>query len=134
MRKRFKKIKDFLNRNKATRNIIVFLFILLLVSAIVISLRPDEKINRSAEISLTENGFEPSHLVIDRGTHVIWKNNDKTLHQVSSNPHPTGEALPGLKSEILDNEQTYEYTFDQKGNFGYHDYLKPTINGVVEVR
>jgi hypothetical protein len=30
---------------------------------------------------------------------------------VEANPHPTGDSLPELKSEILNNAQTYEYTF-----------------------
>ncbi|HEX7259907.1 MAG TPA: hypothetical protein VF272_03175 [Candidatus Saccharimonadia bacterium] len=86
-----------------------------------------------AIVTITPTGFIPSTLSIATGTKVVWKNADANPHQLQSNPHPTGDSLPGLKSEILLNAQTYSYAFTKSGSFTYHDYLNPTTNGVIEV-
>lgn len=87
-----------------------------------------------AQIQITKNGFVPGTLVVKKGTKVVWTNTDGKMHQVQANPHPNGESLPSLKSEILNNTQTYEYTADTVGSFGYHDHLNPTTNGTLEVQ
>lgn len=87
-----------------------------------------------AVIRITKSGFEPATLSVKQGTKIIWTNADDNLHQIASNPYPDGPAPSGLKSEILNNAQTYEYTASNVGSFGYHDRLKPTINGTVVVQ
>lgn len=91
------------------------------------------KAPRVAEVRITQAGFEPSTLTVKRGTKVVWTNTDDALHQVAANPYPTGKDLPSLKSEILNNAQTYSYIADKTGSFGYHDQIKPTINGTLVI-
>ena len=116
------------------------LIILLLVSFIVAQVIKDEQseITSSAanvaQIQITKNGFVPASIVVDKGTKIIWTNEDEATHQLQANPHPTGESLPELKSEILNNQQTYEYTANSPGTYGYHDHVNPTTNGTIEVR
>lgn len=86
------------------------------------------------EVSISKDGFTPGTVEVKKGAKIRWINNDQTTHQLQANPHPTGESLPGLRSEILNNEQIYEYTADTTGAFGYHDQLNPTINGTIEVK
>ncbi len=93
------------------------------------TLRP----SATASISITAAGFEPAVLSVKKGTKIRWTNNDKAMHQVIANPHPSHDSLPGLKSEILNEGQTYEYVAGQSGSFGYHDEVNPTINATVEV-
>lgn len=87
-----------------------------------------------AEVRITAQGFEPSVISVKKGTKITWVNDDDKMHQVVSNPHPSHEGLSGLKSEILNNEQTYEYTAGQTGSYGYHDEINPIINGTIEVQ
>lgn len=88
---------------------------------------------RVAEVKITENGFEPSTVVIKKGARVVWTNTDQANHQVASNPHPTNDGLPDLNSEMLNNNQSFEYVFQDEGNFGYHDNFNPTMNGTIVV-
>ena len=96
---------------------------------------PQETSQQSvAQITITKDGFIPATLAVKKGTRIIWTNTDSKMHQIQANPHPTGESLPGLKSEILNNTQTYEYTADTVGIYGYHDQLNPTTNGTLDVQ
>ncbi len=88
----------------------------------------------TAEVSITKDGFVPAALSVKKGTKIIWTNSDGATHQLQANPHPTGKSLPGLKSEILNNKQTYSYTANKAGSFGYHDHLSPTMNGSLDVK
>lgn len=113
--------------------------LLLLIGAVTFltSSREDHKAAKNvpvAEVRITRQGFEPSTLVVKRGTKITWSNADSGLHQVASNQYPTDKDLPGLKSEILNNAQTYTYVANTTGSFGYHDQMKPTINGTLVIQ
>lgn len=116
----------------------VGLLALLLISFLVaIFIQDDSEKTVStgvAQIQITKDGFLPATIAVDKGTKIIWTNSDKTTHQIQANPHPTGDSLPGLRSEILNSEQTYEYIADSPGTYGYHDHISPTTNGTIEVR
>ncbi len=111
-----------------------FLVLIVVVSLLTISHKNHTKATPVAEVSITNKGFEPSTLVVKKGTEIVWTNSDSALHQVVANPYPTGKDLPRLKSEILNNNQTYSYLTSQTGSFGYHDQIKPTINGTIVVK
>ena len=87
-----------------------------------------------AQVVITSSGFVPATLSIAPNTKVVWTNSDTKPHQIQANPHPTGDSLNELKSEILANAQSYNYTFTQTGSYSYHDYLNPSTNGTIEVR
>src|SRR6185437_12050418 len=86
-----------------------------------------------AVVNITNKGFEPATVVVHQGTTITWSNSDVSLHQVASNPFPKDDSLPSLKSEILNNNQTYQFTADKTGSFSYHDELRPTLNGTIVV-
>jgi plastocyanin len=143
MREKLTKIKTLLKENKTVRGVCLavgLLVLALLVAAVLYFVfwsqdnQPEDKSTRVAAIAITANGFQPESIIVEKGTRVIWTNSDEKIHQVAANPHPTSEDLPSLVSEILNNDQVYEYTFDESGTFGYHDKLNPTINGVIEVK
>jgi plastocyanin len=87
-----------------------------------------------ATVQITSNGFVPATLSITPGTKVVWTNTEEALHRIAANPHPTRDSLPSLYSEILNKDHTYEYTFNNKGTFSYHDEQIPTLNGVIQVQ
>jgi plastocyanin len=137
MKEQFKEIKNLFKENPAIRNSYIALVVLVLaLSATIlalVSMQDEEHIERVAEIRITSEGFIPSNLSLEPNTRVIWRNASDDLHQVVSNPHASHDSLPALKSELLNNDQTYEYTFEEKGLFNYHDEMKPTANGVIKV-
>jgi plastocyanin len=96
--------------------------------------QPTAKSVPVAAVRITKTGFEPSTLSVKQGTKIVWTNTDSGLHQVVANPYPKGTDLTSLKSEILNNSQSYTYVANTTGNFGYHDQLQPTINGTLVVQ
>lgn len=78
-------------------------------------------------VNIDNYKFEPNALTVKKGTTVIWTNNDGATHTVTANGN-TGPA-----SEILASGQTYSYTFDAVGTYGYHCNLHPSMKGTVIV-
>ncbi len=119
----------------------VFIIVLIALVGISITLLVGSKQEKTTsdptsitEVKISKDGFEPSSISVKKGTVIIWTNIDEAPHQVASNPYPGNQDLPRLKSEILNNQQTYQFKTDEIGNFGYHDQIKPTTNGNIEVK
>lgn len=137
MRNQLNKIKELLKENPSIRNTYIALgasVVVLLVVILILVLSPSGDNVKVAEVRVTDSGFVPSQLNIETGTKVVWTNDSDKIHQIATNPNPSEDNLPRLESEILNKGQTYEYTFDDGGNFGYHDKIMPVTNGVIEVQ
>ena len=86
-------------------------------------------------IEITPEGFEPEAIQIDAGTTVMWTNVDSVEHGLQANPYPEGTDLPELNTdEPIAPGESYSFTFDETGDFGYHDKDDPTDNGEVIVQ
>ncbi len=85
-------------------------------------------------VSYTGNGFEPHSITIKKGQTVTWTNKDSDELWVASNPHPTHTDYPGFDElKSIPTGQTYSFTFTKVGNWGYHNHLNPSQQGVVVV-
>lgn len=129
------------NKTKRVKGLYAIACVVIFAAAVfavtmITSNKNDQKnqIIKVAQVRITSSGFEPSTVVVDKGSRVVWVNADNKLHQVASNPYPKDNGLAGLKSEILNNNQTYQYTANKTGTFGYHDEMQPTVNGTLEVK
>ena len=98
--------------------------------------QPQTAAGRSIEvrIAITEEGFSPATVTIEKGMTVVWSNDTAEPHRVGANPYPDASSLPGLKSGDIAPGDTYSYTFDVGGTYGYADYTKPTVSGSVQVK
>ena len=85
-------------------------------------------------VTFTDNGFEPSTLTVKAGDTVEFENESGDDFWPASNVHPTHELYPGFDAQktILDGD-SYEFTFDRVGRWGYHDHLNPDIQGTIVV-
>jgi len=84
-------------------------------------------------VKISGFAFVPQTITINKGESVTWVNEDSTPHDVASNPHPTHTDLPGLRSGTLQNGQSYTFTFDKAGTWGYHCHIHPSMTGTVVV-
>ena len=100
-------------------------------------------------IQITQEGFSPSPLTIKQGDTVIWENNTaSTTRWPASAQHPTHTVYPGSGIEkcgtaeqpnIFDAcggvgpGESFSFTFNEKGEWFYHDHLDPTKFGQVIV-
>lgn len=102
----------------------------------------------SATIRVTSNGFEPNSLTIQKGTKVIFKNEDTKDRWPASAMHPTHTRYPGSGIEKCDTPEEknifdacrgiapngeYSFTFNSVGDWNYHDHLNPSEVGRITV-
>jgi len=74
----------------------------------------------TAEISIIASAFDPAILNINRGTTVIWTNDDRISHRVEHLPELPSDRLL-FRSESLSPGQSFSYTFSQAGRYKYSD-------------
>ncbi len=97
-------------------------------------------------VRITEKGFEPREVEIQRGTTVIWINESSKASWPASDPHPTHRLYPGsgiekcgTGAEIFDAcrslqpGEKWSFVFNEVGEWGYHDHLNPTRRGKIIV-
>lgn len=87
----------------------------------------------SNTVWIIDGNFNPSVITISAGESITWVNKDDLIRQVASDPHPSHSALPGLESEELAVGDEYAYTFDEIGEWFYHDHMNPISKGTIIV-
>jgi len=128
--------------DKTKKNLSTILVVLILISLLgLIILIVSNDPNRSKQlltdrntstelaiIEITKNGFVPNTLQIKKNTTVTWRNIDSNSHQPAADPFRTHESNPNLVAlEALEENDSFSFTFDEVGEFGYHDNLNPDI-------
>ena len=99
----------------------------------------DRKVNldtsAATAVVINENGnFSPSEVKIKKGGTVTWVNKSQNPVWPASNPHPIHTDYPGFDaSRGLANGESYSFTFDKAGSWGYHNHLNPGMRGEVKV-
>ena len=97
-------------------------------------------------IKITSSGFEPKTLTFKTGTTVTFVNEDSNKHWPASAMHPTHTIYPG--SDIkkcgsgqtifdacggLGKDESFSFTFNEKGSWKYHDHLRSSSTGTIIV-
>lgn len=85
-------------------------------------------------ITLNADGFSPATLTVKAGTTVTWENKSGSGATVNSDPHPTHTAYPPLNLGFFNDGASLKLTFDQPGNYGYHNHLSPSQKGKIIVQ
>lgn len=80
----------------------------------------------SDHVTISNFAFLPKALTVKAGTKVTWTNQDETIHTV---------VCPQLKlkSEPLDTNDSFSYTFQTPGTYNYACSLHPYMKGQVVV-
>ena len=80
------------------------------------------------------SGFIPAEIRIKAGDAVLFRNDSSEPVWVASNPHPVHTDYPGFDSrKTLAQGESYSFTFEKQGTFGYHNHLHPNQGGTVVV-
>jgi plastocyanin len=78
-------------------------------------------------VDISNAVYEPETITVPPGTRVVWLNHDDDDHTVTS----AKEETQLLASPTLKQNQTYEFTFTEKGTYHYvcqvHDYMQGTV-------
>ncbi len=78
-------------------------------------------------VKITSGGFEPAQVTVGAGDEVTWTNNDLVKRQLVADGGT-------FTSPSIGPGETWTFTFARAGTFGYHDQLKTTQKGMVNVR
>lgn len=76
-------------------------------------------------ISIQNFAFSETSVTIAKGTTVTWTNNDSTPHQIKAQ---------AFNSASLAQGQSFSYTFNQAGIFGYSCAIHPSMIGSIIVQ
>ena len=100
-------------------------------------------------VEMTSSGFNPQTVTINNGDTVTWVNLDTSSHWPASASHPTHTVYPGSgiqkcgtaeQPNIFDAckelgpEETYSFTFNEVGEWNYHDHKNPSLFGKIVVQ
>lgn len=79
-----------------------------------------------AQVTIKDLAFLPQVLEIPAGTTVTWTNEDAPQHTVFSQDKT-------FTSDILEQGDTFSYTFDEPGTYDYICSLHPNMTGQIVV-
>jgi plastocyanin len=103
----------------------------------------------NAEISIQNGGYVPSVLQISLGDSVTWTNEGTRANWPASNVHPTHEGYPdsgldkcGTEDEegifdackALEVGESWTFTFNEVGDWRYHDHTRAGLVGKIIVK
>ena len=85
-------------------------------------------------IVFAEGKANPANVSIQTGDTVKFINNDSVPHWPASGVHPTHQICPGFDSQRgLKAGESYSFTFRDVKTCPWHDHLKSSLNGQIEV-
>jgi plastocyanin len=80
-----------------------------------------------AEVKIDNFSFDPATLTVPAGTTVTWINRDDIPHTVRSTDGV-------FKSNVLDTDEKFSFTFNKAGTFPYFCSLHPKMTGKIIVQ
>jgi plastocyanin len=95
-------------------------------AALACAIAPSVAQNRAVSVTIDNFVFEPARLIVKAGTTVTWTNRDDIPHTVASK-----DRL--FKSQALDTDETYSFTFSTPGEYRYFCSLHPHMTATIVV-
>ncbi len=80
-------------------------------------------------MDISNFSYTKPDITVKKGTTVAWTNQDDMQHDVSHDEEKTGAP----QGELLSKGESYSFTFDTVGEFGYHCTPHPYMKGKVTV-
>jgi plastocyanin len=101
-------------------------FIYAIVATLALAL-PVNGLAATIAVKINSTAFAPKTVTINFGDTVKWTNADTVNRQLVADSG-------AFASPILKPGQSYSFTFKTPGTFNYHDALKPTVKGTINVK
>jgi plastocyanin len=86
------------------------------------------------QVIVTDKGFEPSSITIDKNTTVVWRNDSSKQAAVMSNPHPDHTLHKFLNLGEIPQGASVQVKFEESGTYNYHNHFNPDQQGIVVVK
>lgn len=110
----------------------------------------EEKVPMEAGlVEIRNDGFNPDTLTVKIGETVIFVNKDAVSHWPASDVHPLHTVYPGSGIHKCNTPEQvnifdackrlppgaeYSFTFNEVGEWGYHDHTRPGLTGIIIVQ
>jgi len=78
-------------------------------------------------VSIKDFAYSPQTITVHAGTTVTWKNLD-------DEPHTVRGADAQIRSDALDQDESYSVKFDKAGTYKYGCSIHPKMSGTVVVQ
>ncbi|MEK7152930.1 MAG: cupredoxin family copper-binding protein [Patescibacteria group bacterium] len=89
---------------------------------------PSSTAQETDQVAIEDLAFTPASVKVKKGATVTWTNKDSTPHTI------TGvDSNKGPESGTLEAGDTYSFTFDEVGTFGYICDFHSSMKGEVTV-
>jgi plastocyanin len=80
------------------------------------------------KVTIRDMMFSPADITVKTGTTVTWTNQDSIAHTVVET-----DGQNGPKSDTLEPNESYSFTYETAGTFKYHCSIHPNMTGAVTV-
>ena len=87
---------------------------------------PSRADNASHAVAIDNFTFNPQRLTVTAGSTVTWTNKDDIPHAIAS-------SSAQLRSQALDTDDNYSFTFTTPGTYQYFCSLHPHMTGTIVV-
>lgn len=99
-------------------------------------------------VTYIDSGYIPKEITIKKGETVVWKNESNKSMWTASAMHPTHKVYPGTDIVLcnalrpiamfdscgrIEVEQSWSFTFNNVGTWGYHNHVNSSHFGKVIV-
>ncbi|PIN76821.1 hypothetical protein COV17_00905 [Candidatus Woesearchaeota archaeon CG10_big_fil_rev_8_21_14_0_10_36_11] len=88
------------------------------------------ELSSGTEISITQDGFHPKKLIIEKGQTVIWINDRASLEALVIGVREISE----MRSSFLEHSNTFTWTFAEPGEYTYVDAVMIGTVGMIVVQ
>ncbi len=88
---------------------------------------------KTVNIAMQNFAFNPPAITVNAGDTVVWKNNDTATHTVTVKDLRVGDANY-FDSGAMAQNQTFSFTFRNKGTFNYNSIFQTEMMGSVIVQ
>lgn len=87
------------------------------------------------QVEILYNGltFNPKSVTIKLGDSLMVKNQSTKNMEIAVGIHPSHQELKGFEEKVVKKGEDYTFTIEEKGQFEYHDHLRPKVFGLITV-
>ena len=118
---------------KGTLRLVVFFSLIIFLVSVCLGVLFIHNKNKNIVI-LTDDGFYPKEIVIELGESVTFITKQDKSFWPAANLHPSHTTYPDFDSRgPVESTSSWSFTFENSGNWKYHNHLDPEKVGVVVV-
>ncbi|MBT5924273.1 hypothetical protein HOH30_00945, partial [Candidatus Woesearchaeota archaeon] len=86
--------------------------------------------NNIMEVTISQDGFHPKKIVVDKGQEILWRNDRTSLSALVVGVR----EISSMNSGFLESSDTFTWTFTESGEYTYVDAVVIGTIGTIVVQ